>query len=269
MIRFLVALLFCFSSAAQASDTSWFPPENPDPNRILQEARADRQAGRYAQSLAKHVWYHENALKIQPSQYGVRLSFALSDWRQLANRYPPALDSMSAFRDRAERRVKENKDDRAAFHDAASLNSELKDEDRTVHLFRWLDENDPTFATSVFSIARDTLIEQQEFELCGKYVGDADSFRSELDQFEEMTAQIQQYGDADSVDRMVTSQRQYMVYSMSNDIATLVRIGRSDDAVEAGNLLLGELSEPILRQMIERAMGGEFPDLGELMTRGR
>ncbi|MEI9962222.1 MAG: hypothetical protein WDM76_14140 [Limisphaerales bacterium] len=43
--------------------TGWRPPQNPDPNKILKEAESDTAAGRYTDALAKHVWYHENALK--------------------------------------------------------------------------------------------------------------------------------------------------------------------------------------------------------------
>jgi len=31
-------------------------------------------------ALKKHIWFHNYALKIRKSLYGVRLSFALADW---------------------------------------------------------------------------------------------------------------------------------------------------------------------------------------------
>jgi len=42
---------------------AWTPPENPNPQQILSEAQSDAKAGRYEDALAKHVWFHENALK--------------------------------------------------------------------------------------------------------------------------------------------------------------------------------------------------------------
>ena len=57
----------------------WTPPENPNPFAIMQEAVADTDAGQYEVALAKQVWYHENATKLQPAQSGIRLSFALSN----------------------------------------------------------------------------------------------------------------------------------------------------------------------------------------------
>src|SRR5688572_11688303 len=53
---------------------AWSPPANPDPHVILREAKADTQAGRYEEALAKHVWFHSHALEIEPALYGVRLS---------------------------------------------------------------------------------------------------------------------------------------------------------------------------------------------------
>ena len=49
-----------FLAIASCSDEHWKPPQNPDPGKILEEARADQQTGNYAVALDKHVWYHEN-----------------------------------------------------------------------------------------------------------------------------------------------------------------------------------------------------------------
>lgn len=50
------------STAAVAAD--WTPPEKPDPQAILQEARQDAMAKRYETALAKHLWFHEHVLSI-------------------------------------------------------------------------------------------------------------------------------------------------------------------------------------------------------------
>jgi hypothetical protein len=41
----------------------WRPPANPDPSEILKEAESDTAAGKYADALTKHIWFHQNALK--------------------------------------------------------------------------------------------------------------------------------------------------------------------------------------------------------------
>jgi hypothetical protein len=72
----------------------WKPVANPVPDKILNEAQEDAAAGRYEDALAKHVWFHENALTYAPAMYGVRLSFALSYWAALGAMYPPALQKL-------------------------------------------------------------------------------------------------------------------------------------------------------------------------------
>ncbi|MDJ0938341.1 MAG: hypothetical protein QNJ00_01125 [Woeseiaceae bacterium] len=264
MTRVLAVVLLCIAIPALGNDAAWSPPENPDPRAILDEARADRHAGRYAESLAKHVWFHDNALKLDRALAGVRLSFALSDWKQLADRYPPALARMREIRDRDERRVMENKADYNAFHDAVRLNEYLKETDRTVHLFRWLDENDPELAERSFSVARDTLIASGELDLCAKYVGDLESYREELETLLERQEVMRQAVGGASAERTTDRLRNHLAYDLLTDIATLVMIGRLDQARAMVELARAEFGD-VDPATIEAAMNGELPDLGEFM----
>ena len=116
------------------TDETWTPPENPYPSDILSSARADKQHGRFERALAKHIWYHDNALKHQRSQYGVRLSFALGDWLELAQLYPPAKAAFLHTRDKTETAFREHPDPNL-FHDLSSMNRYLKEDNRTVDLF--------------------------------------------------------------------------------------------------------------------------------------
>ncbi|MCA9140941.1 MAG: hypothetical protein KDB00_29420 [Planctomycetales bacterium] len=127
----LIVLLWC--STAHADD--WNPPRNPNPDAILDEAQADTQAGRYKIALAKHVWFHENSLSIEPSLYGVRLSFALSDWIELAKQYPPALSKLKEIRDKAKENVVAQKKVRESFHEMESINDHLGEHSKTREFF--------------------------------------------------------------------------------------------------------------------------------------
>ena len=85
-MRIIILTFLLLSPLLHANE--WSVPKNPDPEAILSEAIADRKAGLYKTALAKHIWFHENALSIQPSQYGVRLSFAISYWLDLGGGVP-------------------------------------------------------------------------------------------------------------------------------------------------------------------------------------
>lgn len=152
------------------ASVKWSPPANPDPQQILNEAQSDAMSGRYEDALAKHVWFHENALKIRPSLYGVRLSFALGYWQQLGIVYPAAKDKLIEIRDEAVKRVSQGDDARAYFHDFESINDVLGDDDRTVRLFISLEKDQPKLAAEVFDIAQPALVRAGEFKVCGKYI---------------------------------------------------------------------------------------------------
>src|SRR4051812_22582627 len=80
----LIGLGFSKSRSLQKSYTA------ADVERALEDAEKFAREGKYQQALERHIWYHENALKYDQAQFGVRLSFALSDWAELGKVYPPA-----------------------------------------------------------------------------------------------------------------------------------------------------------------------------------
>src|SRR6185436_8688257 len=124
-------IVFALLILSMSTQAEWKPPEKPDPSAIFNEAQQDSRAGRFEDALAKQIWFHENALKIEPAQYGVRLSFALVAWRDLAAKYPPAMEALQKARDTAEAKVKTTAEVFESFHDAVSLNETLRESDRS------------------------------------------------------------------------------------------------------------------------------------------
>lgn len=123
-----LAIVLAFMTTQAVAD--WQPPLKPDPDAILEEARADARAGRYEDALQKHLWFHRHALEHRPALYGVRLSFALGYWLELGEAYPPAITKLKEVRDDAEKKVVESKDDVThLFHDMSAINEELRDQD--------------------------------------------------------------------------------------------------------------------------------------------
>lgn len=74
------------------------------PTEALTRARAAAAAGRHAEALRDLLWFHEHALDLEPSLYGLRLSFALGAWKDLADVYPPAMAELRAAKRRGEAR---------------------------------------------------------------------------------------------------------------------------------------------------------------------
>ena len=237
------------------------PPDKPNPREILNEAESDAAAGRYADALAKHVWFHENALKYEPGMYGVRLSFALGAWKSLAERYPAAREKLEAIRDEAAAEVRKKDADRETFHyfhDFAAISDVLGEPNRTRDLFVWLDSNRPSLAREVFEVAQPSLIKLKEYRLCGKYLDPNRSFEQILQLYKET--------------RRIASEPQFKAGEMesfadtmfSNSTRTLVALlvlnGRKEDAERVAEQARREWTDTAFRDQLEKALGGLVPE---------
>ncbi len=234
----------------------WTPDKRPDPQRILDEAETDTAAGRYADALAKHVWFHENALKYAPGMYGIRLSFALHAWATLGAAYPPALQKLKAVRDEAGSNVRVAKDARHSFHDFAAINKVLEEDTKTKELFFWLDANNPKVATAVFDIAQPSLVEAKEYGVCGRYLDPDRSFQRMLRLYGE-TKRIAV--DADYQKEMQDSADKSFTNGVATLVALLVVNGRQADADRIAGEARKAWHDQAFRKQLDKAQKGEVP----------
>ena len=250
----------------------WSPGPHPDPHQILNEAQDDAIAGRYEDALAKHVWFHENALTYAPAMYGVRLSFALSYWANLGAKYPPALEKLRAIRDKAGDDVRAGSDDaslttdcakpgvRERFHDFAAINETLGDNSKTSVLFIWLDSNRPRLAAAVYDVAEPALIETKDFKLCGKYLDPEKSFQRALRLREEsMKATASFGGDRDELERLNMINDEMFARSTATVVALLVINGRRAEAEQIITKAKRVRDDPEFDRQLIRALKGEIP----------
>jgi thiol-disulfide isomerase/thioredoxin len=237
-----------------AAAEGWQPPENPDPREILREAQADTRAQRYEDALAKHVWFHHNALKHRPSLSGVRRSFALSYWQKLGMAYPHALDKLREIRDEAAEKVVNGTDLRESFRDLVAINRTFSEEHRTKELFVLLDAQKPHVAQEVFRSAQPALIKSEEYELCGKYIDSKRSLRLMVAGFR-------------TRNRLSKNKRPELVEftekKFTNDAATLVALlivnGRKTEADEIADNVKKEWNNALFHAELDRALQGEVP----------
>ena len=125
----------------------------------------------YELALQKHVWFHEES-KSSSGMGGVRLSYAIMDWVELGNKYPPALSELRRIRDENQSEMSSGKGTFNNFHDFSSINEQLGDEIKTIELFSSLSKNYPTQAKRLYHVVEDLLIEKKEFKLVDKYMED-------------------------------------------------------------------------------------------------
>lgn len=237
------------------NQSNWVPPAQPDPQKILSEAQADMIGGRYAESLAKLVWFHNNSLQIDPALYGVRLSFALSYWKQLAQVYPPAKAKLTEVRDEAEKKLVGN-EDTVRFHAFVALNSALDDHVRTVTAFKALAQKSPEAAAKVYDAARPDLIRAGEIKLCSRYV-DA---KVDYPRLVEMYRMTEQTAKDAKLGEMRTN---FAQQSFSNGVATLVALLAVSDRKSEAERIAAEAKrvwdDEAFAAELDKALKGQVP----------
>jgi hypothetical protein len=140
-----------------------------DPRARLQRGQEAAAAGRYEDALRDYIWFHEHALEFEPSLYGVRLSFALWYWMELANEYPEARTALKRIRDEKIARLLNGDTNRDLFHDVESINERLENEEATYELFAALEKAKPDFATVCADLAMPAIVKAEDFEMALRY----------------------------------------------------------------------------------------------------
>ena len=254
-MRFVTFFFVVLSSSLYADD--WTPPKNPNPDAILDEAQADTRAGRYETALAKYVWFHENSLSIEPALYGVRLSFALSYWLELAKQYPPALAKLKEIRDEAKRNVVAGKNVRESFHDMESINDHLNEQSATKTVFEAIDKKNPKVANEVFDLAQPSLIKGKAYALIGKYI----SPKTDFARMKERYRQLKKLADDP---QFSASDLNFAHKQFANDTTTLVAIltvnDRKEEAEEIAASARAEWGDDLFHADLEKALKGVVPD---------
>lgn len=142
-----------------------------DMQKYLKDTEEMADAGKHEEALERHIWFHNHALEHEPAMYGVRLSFALSSWRELGKIYPPAMDALIETRNKKVKALLEGKPDTHLFHDVASINRTLEEPEKTVALFVEIDGQEPDVAKRYWDIAKDAVISKKRWDIVGKYLG--------------------------------------------------------------------------------------------------
>jgi hypothetical protein len=253
-----VALITGCSKQKSSAVSNWTPPQNPNPQEILRDAEADASDGNYANALAKHIWFFQNALRYDSGEYGVRLSFALSDWVELGKIYPLALEKLKTFRDEAETNVREEKNVRDNFSDFESINGKFKEDAKTVQLFIWLDSDKPDSAKMVFDLAEPALIKSRQYRLCGKYIDNPKvSYNRSLNLYRKNMEIAQKPGHGGK------DLQNFAEKKFANETTTLIALlivdGRKTDAQQIADTISKEPNLPEFKDEIQKALNGEVP----------
>jgi len=254
-MRLCVALVAVLSASLASAE--WKVPKNPDPSAILDDARHDTEAKNYEDALAKHLWFFQHALEIDPELRGIRVSFALGRWHDLGKVYPPALSRLKDVREEKRANVLDGKDVRPSFRDFESINEELGQETYTKSTFETLDAKSPEVAKQVYDLAQPALVKAKEYKLCGKYL-DPDR---QLARARERRLYFQSEAERPRVDKadMLQFADRSFAHAVTTLIALLVVNDRGAEADELAKVARKELDEAAFSKAIDEALTGKVP----------
>ena len=151
-----------------------------DPRKVLREARQLVKSQQYAAALQNYIWLHDHALEYDQRMAGVRLSYAISEWIELGDVYPPARKALETVRDAKTQALMQGTHDAKLFHDVASINGAFGQRERTAELFKFIAGSNREAAAGCFRIALESLIHTKDFGLALTFLSDP---RKEIDQF--------------------------------------------------------------------------------------
>ena len=140
-----------------------------DPAETIERARTAANDGDYAEALSQYDYFYDNALKEDRSYYGVRHSYCLEEWAELAEKYPPAKARLEEKMATALRLLDETRDPEH-FHDYRSICHFLKCTDKAVSKFLTVHGSDPELAQKTFRFIRDDLVAAEKWDICGAYL---------------------------------------------------------------------------------------------------
>jgi hypothetical protein len=230
-----------------------------DPSAVLREAVTLMRQGRYAESLQKHLWFHDHALDYRPALAGVRLSFALAYWVELAASYPEAMQALAAVRDRKAKALTDGKGSVELFHDVAAINGYLHEEPETVALFKLLHQTDPGLAWRCYPVAEKFLVAHQDYEVCVAYLPDPIARFEAIRELRQVQLELADENPAVGTSEFRDYVEGHFAEAVRRLIAILVGAGRRQDAERVRELGLAASANATVRAALDDALRHQDP----------
>ncbi|HYD83922.1 MAG TPA: hypothetical protein VEA63_07705, partial [Opitutus sp.] len=241
-------------AVAQASASAQARANPPVTEETVQARFRDAQqlarSGNWEGALPELLWcYDEGMVRIR-SFTGVRNSFLLGELGRMAKDYPPALAALRERRDRAEKRMLADEDDRRAAMDVAALNSALGEKDRNMVLFDQLPENDPRREGLLLRVFDDLIAERRYREAAAGRPA-----AKMLSQFERLTAERpipEGISNPQMAKDINNANRRHVITSTAKHIEVLAGAGDVEGARTLATRLLAYDASAETRELVEK-----------------
>ncbi|GGX21430.1 hypothetical protein [Undibacterium macrobrachii] len=233
------------------------------PSDRLTATRNAAFEGRYEEALNEYVWFHDHALEEQPSVYGVRLSFALSYWMELAEKYPRAREVLVEIRDRKAEALRVGKGDRELLHDVISINENLGSTAETHALFVQLEASSPQLAESSAKLALPAIVAAGDFSLASRHMAQPENRIVQLS--ESLNQDVEDLKSFPEAQRPHIRDAYVHIYASEVQlVASVLRgLGKSQEADSLTALASKLIKSSSIRGAVRRALE---PQLGRVGT---
>jgi thiol-disulfide isomerase/thioredoxin len=232
-----------------------------DASARMQFGAALAEKGKDAEALAEYLWCFDHGLETSPSFTGVRLSFLLSNIKNLAAHYPPAQKALETRRDERQAKVVAGSTDFQMVQDLVSLNQTLGQEEKSLAVFDGLSSKSPARAMMADELT-DQFLEAKRYADVLAAVDVASAFKGEVDRFNFMLNSVGK--NSPMRDQMEGSLRQLTVTSGANYFEALAGLKRNQDAKDlAGQILKFDASQEtrdLLAKAAKRAGNAELAE---------
>ena len=142
-----------------------------DMQKYLADTKEMVRNGKYKEALERDIWFHDHALEHSKGMAGVRLSFALGDWKSLADIYPPAMVALKDTRDKKTRLLINHQGSPDLFKDVAAINRTLGENAKTITLFELLAKNNPDVGHQYWPAVKEQLFAAKRYDIIRNYIG--------------------------------------------------------------------------------------------------
>jgi hypothetical protein len=220
-----------------------------DPRQVLRAAREFAARGEYADALREYLWFHHNALAHDQALYGVRLSYAIYEWADLGEVFPPARTAMESLRDEKVKALRAEPLDFARFHDVTAINAALGHQDQTAALFAEFAKGDREFAGRCFSLALPALIHTRNFSLARSFLLCPKKLLE--DQVEILTRCMGYEEFAESRDAFIN----IYVRSVEGLLSVLRGVGEIEEASQIAMSAVESIVDPEIRAVVSTRLG--------------
>lgn len=227
-------------------------------SRLLDDARQDTVAGRYGQALERITAYHHGA-RSAVGHGGVRLSYAISDWYALGEKYPPAMAALLRARDEAAEAVFQDTycgDDFDAFSEVSAINQQLGERAQTAELFVEIAEFAFARARELYLVAESELVFAGFYQQTNRFLDPEGTLRLAI----QADQGLREYRQGQGPDLQLEQfERAYRTRQLATLAALLVMNGRNAEAQQFVAKAKTAFPGEDLAAAMDQALLGHFP----------